>query len=936
MKNAAQARRRIALFCFVSWSVLAVTGNVTHSNHKALAAGFASGRAPNLSKPHPAAQREIVESYGRLPLAFESNQGQADQRVKFLSRGAGYTLFLAGDEAVLTLRGASRKSKAERGKVEIRNSKSGKPPFQTPNTESRTPSVLRMALIGANTNARMTGIDELPGKSNYFIGSDPRKWRTNVSNYAKVSYAGLYPGIDLTFYGNQGQLEYDFVAAPGADPSRIVLNFEGEAAPRATQQGPPLSALRAQPESSADNAGHTNSVSATAKTQVPGPRLRIAANGDLVAKIDGGDVVRFHKPLIYQLEARAERPTSGGQAAASNPLQRPAGGKRFVEGRYVLQGRHRVAFEIGTYDHSRPLVIDPALMYSTYLGGNSTDQADAVAVDASGDAYVTGLTSSSNFPTTSGAFQTDLEGQSDVFVTKLNAAGSALIYSTYLGGAKTDAGTGIALAASGNAWLTGYTYSSDFPITSGALQTTYRGKGDAFVAELDATGSRLVFSTYVGGSGFDDANAVLLDSSDHAFVAGWTDSSDFPTTNGAFQAKYGGGPDDAFVFELNSGGSALIYSTYLGGGQLDVGYGITLDASGDAYVAGATESSNFPTTREAFQTTLNAPVAGFLTKLNTTGSALVYSSYLGGSGSGTSPCAACATGVAVDISGNAYVAGLTWETDFPVTAGAFQTAYAGGFHDAFVAKLNPAGSALVYSTYLGGSHDDGVIGITVDSAGNAYLRGNTFSDNFPISPGAFQSIKAGWSDAFFSELDTTGSALVYSTYLGGKGHEFGRAGSTLVLSGAVNPNVYLTGYTNSTDFPASSGAFQTRNAGGAYDAFVAEFAAALDVGLSPTSLLFSNRKVGTTSPPHTITLTNVGKALLTVKSISLTGVNGGDFAETHQCGQSVLPQASCTISVVFAPTGSGPRQAAVSISDDTPGSPHTVSLRGIGAESKEK
>ncbi|HEY6274643.1 MAG TPA: SBBP repeat-containing protein [Terriglobales bacterium] len=629
-----------------------------------------------------------------------------------------------------------------------------------------------MKLIGSNPHANMEGVDQLPGKTNYFIGHDPQKWRTNVPNYGKVRYAGVYPGVDLIYYGNQGQLEYDFVVAPGADPSEIELDV-----------------------------GAAQAAS-----------LRLDANGDLALGIQGGEV-GFHKPVAYQ---PAPTPGSGIRTERAP-----------VKCHYRLTRRNRVMFEVASYDRTRPLIIDPTLKYSTYLGGTANDEGTAVAVDTLGRAYITGQTSSVNFPTTAGAFQTRYGKDTDAFVTKLNSAGSGLVYSTYLGGSSSDFGESIAVNASGDAYVTGQTDSTDFPVTPGAFQTKCAGacgtkSPDTFVTELNSAGSALVYSTYLGGTSSDQGNGIALDSSGNAYVVGWTDSTDFPTTAGAAQVAYGGGDEDAFVTKLNPQGSALVYSTYLGGSGDEFGYAIALSSSGNAHVTGYTNSTDFPTTSGAFQTSLKAPEAAFVTNLNASGSAFLYSTYLGGSGTGANPCSACGASITVDTMGNAYVSGLTWELDFPTTPGAFQTSYAGGFHDAFLTKLNPEGSALVYSTYVGGSSDDGAVAIKVDAGGTLYVRGNTFSHNFPVTPDAFQPAIGGESDAFFLELSPTGSALVYSTYLGGLGSEFGKATSSLALQGSVNPSVYLTGYTNSTNFPTTAGAFQT-TFGGVYDAFVAKF-----------------------------------------------------------------------------------------------------------------
>ncbi len=484
-----------------------------------------------------------------------------------------------------------------------------------------------------------------------------------------------------------------------------------------------------------------------------------------------------------------------------------------IPGRYVLTATHQLSVRVGAYDAGRPLVIDPVLAYSTYLGGDNFDRSSAIAVDPLGNAYVTGFALSTDFPTTAGAVQATFGGGGeDAFVTKLNPTGSGLVYSTYLGGTSNDEAWGIGVDAAGSVYVTGFTLSTDFPATAGAYQTTFFG-WDAFVTKLDPTGSSLVYSTSLGVS--DEGFGIAVDALGNAYVTGISFPSiytkNFPTTPGAFQTTFGG-VLDAFVTKLNPTGSALVYSTYLGGKDYDEGYRIAVDALGNAYVTGPTQSTDFPTTTGAFQTTFGG-VFGyrqpFVTKLNPTGSALVYSTYLGGRGDSDSE------GIAVDALGNAYVTGNTTGA-FPTTAGAFQTTLVGDI-DAFVAKVNSAGSALVYSTYLGRSGNDQGKGIAVDAAGNAYVTGLTGSTDFPTTAGAFQAtFGGGFYDAFVTKLDPTGSGLVYSTYLGGTGSDQAWGIAVVALP---SPNAYVTGDTSSTDFPTTTRAFQT-TAGGLPDAFV--------------------------------------------------------------------------------------------------------------------
>ena len=683
----------------------------------------------------PARRHQLAKAYGQLPLSFEANAGQMAQPVKFMSRGSGYSLFLTGTEAVLSLRD---KRQVRDGAREMRDEKQVPRSSLIPRPSSLdTPAILHMKLVGAQANPRVTGAQELPGKVNYFIGRDKSKWRANVATYKQVRYGGVYPGVDLVYYGNQRQLEYDFVVAPGADPSHIQLGFSG-----------------------AQN-------------------VRVDNSGALVLRLHD-KAIKWHQPVIYQ--------HINGQ-------------RRNVAGSYQLGTQHSalstVGFRLAAYDHRQPLIIDPVLSYSTYLGGNGLDVGNSIAVDSSGNAYVTGDTASTTtpFPTTSGALQTTYGGgNTDAFVSKLDVNG-ALVYSTYLGGTGDDRGNGIAVDSSGNAYVTGATTSStDFPTTIGALQTTYGGgSNDAFVFKLNASGSALVYSTYLGGNGLDYGNSIAVDSSGNAYVTGDTKSTTFPTMS-PLQGSYGGGNTDTFVSKLNASGSALLYSTYFGSTGNEDGTGIAVDSSGNAYVMGDTNSNNLPTSPSAFQSTsvnlgASNPYDAFVFKLNASGSTLVYATYLGGSGQDKG------AGIAVDGSGNAYVTGYTVSTDFPTTAGALQTTY-GGNNDAFVSKLNASGSALVYSTYLGGSANDYGYGIAVDSSGNAYVVGSTASTNFPTTTGALQATNGGNNDAFVSKLNASGSALVYSTYLGGSGDDYG-SGIAVDSSG----NAYVSGYTNSTNFP---------------------------------------------------------------------------------------------------------------------------------------
>jgi len=666
-----------------------------------------------LSYPGPVNSAQIDQSYGQLPLSFEMNQGQTDPQVQFLSHGSGYGLFLTPTEAVLSLETSG-----------VSQSSAVLSPLASASQPAK-PDVIQMTLVGANGSGQGVGVNPQATKTNYFIGNDPTKWRTNIPNYGQVEYDNVYPGVNLLYYGNQRQLEYDFDVAPGADPNLITLRFQGQ------------------------------------------DSLALDSQGDLVIHTAGGDVVE-HAPVLYQ---------------------EVAGVRQMVSGQYALTGTDQVGFAVGAYDASKPLTIDPILSYSTYLGGSDLDIGNGIAVDSSGNAYVAGATGSTDFPITAGGLQTTYGGgYNDVFVAKLNASGTSLVYSTYLGGNGNDGNEGvnvIALDSSGDAYLTGHTESTNFPTTPGAFQTTIGAFPSAFVAKLNASGNALVYSTYLGGAAGEYSTgtagrSIALDAAGNAYVTIDTSSPTMPTTAGAFQPTYGGGSNNAYLAKLNPSGTALVYATYLGGNTFDATGGMAVDSSGNVYVTGYTRSTNFPITPGAFQTTFGGgSYDAFVTKLNANGTALLYSTYLGGSGTDLG------IDVAVDSSGDAYVTGWADSINFPLTSGAFQTTL-GGSQNVFVTKLNATGSALVYSTYLGGRGPDYGYEIAVDSSGNAYVAGYTSSTNFPTTLDAFQSTYSGGDDAFVSILNATGTALVYSTYLGGNGFDQVRG---IALDGSGNAYV---------------------------------------------------------------------------------------------------------------------------------------------------
>jgi hypothetical protein len=663
----------------------------------------------------------VASAYGGLPLAFVPNVGQADPRVRYQAQGPGYGLFFTERKATVVLRDGARGY------------------------------AVQLRFVGADPSPRLEPADRGTGKVNYFTGSERR---TGLPTYGRLTYRGLWPGVDMVFEGKGGRLTYEFRVHSGADVSDIRLAYAG-----------------------------ANEVSLDAR---------------------GG--LRIHTPLGTLRDA------------PPRSFQRIDGRRVPVASSYALVG-DSYGFAVRGQDPSRALLIDPSLSYSTYLGASLGDGGAAITVDSTGAAYVTGFVGSADFPSTPGAFDTSFNaGDSDAFVTKLDPAGSDLVYSTYLGGSSYDSGLDISVDAAGAAYVAGGSSSMDFPATPGAFGTSANGDFDAFVTKLSPTGA-LAYSTYLGGSSIDSATGVEVDAAGGAYVTGNTFSTDFPTTLGAFD-RSDNSRSDAFVARLNPAGSALTYSTYLGGVLYDTGWDIAFDAQGAMYVVGVTHSPDFPATAGAFDTSFDlgdpfpSPRAdAFVTKLTPAGSGLAYSTYLGGS----SGFHDYAYDIAVDSGGAAYITGETSSADFPTTPGGFDTSLAGS-RDAFVTKLDPAGSDLAYSTYLGGSDLDGSLDIAVDPTRGAYVTGTTESVDFPITPDAFDTSANGGSDAFIAKLDSFGTDLAYSTYLGGD-----LVDVAVGLALDSQKTAYITGLTYSSDFPTTAGAFDA-GFNGFIDAFVTKVA----------------------------------------------------------------------------------------------------------------
>ncbi len=700
-----------------------------------------------------------MNRYGKLPLSFEENRGQADQKIKFLARGIGYTLSLAPNEAVLKLRG-------------------GAPGFRIAPPAPKY-SILRIRLDGANANARASGIGALPGKSNYFIGSDRTRWLTGLANFRGVEFADIYPGVNLKYRGTEGRLEYDFTVAPGADPRRIRLSIDGAR------------------------------------------KLVIDSRGDLVIETSNGQVVQ-KAPVIYQTAS---------------------GNRRTIPGRYLMRGAQSIGFAIAAYDRKRPLIIDPLVSYASYLGGTQIDFGAAIAVDSAGEAIVTGYTDSADFPITSGAFQPSLfeapGGANDVFISKINAAGTALIYSTYAGGGNEDEGTAVSVDAAGNAYVAGYTMSADFPVTVGAFQTNFAGTQSAFVTALDQNGG-LIYSTFLNGSATSSAAGIATDARGSAFATGVTTSADFPVTAGAYQTSFvpmRGQDRAAFVTKLNPTGTALEYSTFLGPPNYLAGNAIGLDDAGNAYVAGTMYAAG---NAGGSSCPASNSDCGFALRLDASGGQVDFSTLLNFRDGGyTEPHS-----IAVDSVREAHIVG-----NFGIS----------GEHFGFLENLDSHGGVL-NSVNLSNLLSPNAIAL--GSSGNIFVAGTVFGNGLATTPGSFQSNDPGNVNAFLNEYDPTGTVTLYSTYLGGGDQDE-------AFGVAVDPrdNAYLTGYAQSSDFPATSDALQPNHGGGVsragtLDAFVARIVPLPALSPIPTATATSSPTPAPTAST-TVTLTATPTAVRT-------------------------------------------------------------------------
>jgi hypothetical protein len=733
-------------------------------------------------RAHPQASPVKADvDFGRMPLYFIANEGQVDGQVAYYIQGQDKTLYFTSEGVTFILSRPNNAKNEPRPLESIERAQEyGKARSEDETGEREAAAsaswVTKLNFVGANPDVRPVGVEKTGAVISYFKGN-PKNWRTGLSTYSQIVYPDLWPGIDLVYSGTVNRLKYELIVHPGADPSQIRLAYSGVETVRVTEEG---------------------------RLEVTTPAGSFEDDVPVAFQEVEGECATLS--LSYVLDDVAADKT---KAAVFDTSQAPDAGPE--------SRMHIYRFEVGEYDRTRPLVLDPAVLVNCgYVGGSADDQGYGIALDASGNAYITGYTYSieTTFPVAVGPDLTH-NGNTDAFVAKVNAAGTALVYCGYIGGTSNDASYGIAVDNAGSAYVTGYTGSDQttFPETVGP-DLTHNGGPDAFVAKVNSSGTALVYCGYIGGISTDTGNGIAVDGSGNAYVTGYTSStqSTFPETVGPDLTHNGN--SDGFVAKVNSSGTALIYCGYVGGSGADYGTGIAVDGSGNAYVTGYTDSTQatFPETVGP-DLTHNGGQDAFVARLNVAGTALLYCGYIGGSDSDVG------LSIAVDSSGSAYITGNTLSTEatFPVSVGPDLT-HNGG-EDAFVAKVNVPGTALAYCGYIGGSNYEYGRGIAVDISGNAYVTGNTSSSEatFPVKEGPGNLIYNGGTDAFVAKVNPSGMALVYCGYIGGAGADFGYG---MAVSGSGN--AYVVGYAASDQatFPVLVGPDLTHN--GAYDVYVAK------------------------------------------------------------------------------------------------------------------
>lgn len=698
-----------------------------------LLASFAGIAAPD--------RNQVAGLVSRLPLRFEENRGQWNSEVLFAARtgvAAGHSsLFLTAHGPVL-----------------VTSARKDAPPRQ-----------VEISLVGANPKPAIDALDRLPAHVDYFKG-DRSHWHTGISQYARIAYRSMYPGIDVVYHGSQDQLEYDFLLEPGADPRAIRLEFPG-----------------------AD-------------------RVSLNPDGDLVVE-SGATRFLQKRPVLYQEEPHTSQ-------------------RRPVEGRYRLLAGGVAVLDVSHYNRSQPLIIDPVVTYASFLGGSATDEVNAVTTDANGYIYVCGWTDSTDLAPTYNGVQGSDTGENDAFIAIFDPTQigvPSLRYLTYLGGSSDDAAAAITVDASGNLYVTGTTSSLDFPLAGNSIQTSLAlstsetaFNPNLFIVVISQTNG-LVYSTYYGGTGGDFPYGIGLDSSGNIYIGGTTQSTDFPVTANAYAGVLWGG-SDVFVLEINTNATSALYASYIGGEDRDDGRGFVVTPDGKVYFAASTLSTEFPLAGRAYQNFLSGIENLVVAEMDLTQSgnpSLVYATYLGGS------VIEEVRQLAIDSSGNLLLTGWTLSPDFPTTATALRSTY-GGSGNAFVARVNPSAPPsgfLLYSTYLGGSGGDVAYGVTSDSSGNLYVAGYTISTDFPVTPDAGESTFGDGVEGFLVKFNPTvagSGALEYGSY-------FGTTGFHVATGIAVGPDgsMFIGGYTTDALFGVGTGlnnGYQQGFGGGYSDSFV--------------------------------------------------------------------------------------------------------------------
>ena len=764
MSKLSGSRRRIYALCIVPVVIVIAIALLVLAPKRSGAAYSASQSAavaPQTKTITPAARERLQATFSALPLAFEQNQGQTDPQVKYMARANGYRLYLTSSQAIFTIHKQGGESDVRRMMMDRRLGPSGVKSMLRRRAQQKSKALIaavHMKMLGANPTAQLTPSAPQPAKVNYFIGKDSSKWHSDVPLFGQVSYRNLYPGIDLAFHGNGKQFEFDYLIKPGANANAITLGFQG-----------------------ADQIS-TNS------------------SGDLVLDTMAGPI-EMHRPVAYQEKS---------------------GVRQSVDVRFLVSGNN-VSFALGSYDRTRELVIDPTVTYSTYFGGDFADYGTGIVLNGGGNAFIVGATDSSTIPGDSNGTNS---GSFDVFVTGIDSGG-VLQFTTLFGGSGDDFPGGMAIDGSGNIYVSGTTDSGDFPVTAGAAQTVFlggiaNGNNDAFAVKLAPQGASITWGTYIAGGDSDSGLAIAIDGATppSVYVVGETFSTDLggaaggvhPLPNGsALNLGLGTGADDGYIVKLNSTGTAYLLVSYLGGSNGDLATGVALDSVGNIFVSGETISSDLPVTSGVVQRqcgtdgTCNASGGNifddaFVVGIQQNLLAYKYVTYYGGSNVDD------AFAIAADSNGDAFITGTTASSDFNTVGTPFQGSLA-GTQNAFAVELNPTGSGATYGTYVGGSGSDFGLGITLDRSGNIYLTGQTSSSTkFPLL-NPTQSTFGGSTDAFVTVLSPSQSAALFSTYLGGGGDEDQLGGAVALDS---FENIYVTGDTTSGN--GTTTAFPLKNA----------------------------------------------------------------------------------------------------------------------------